>query len=61
MQIVVTVLVANKKLEVGRYQDPVVAEAVAASWAKWSGCRAAIVTPTGSPPLILIRPSAPAA
>jgi hypothetical protein len=56
MQIVVTALVANTKLEIGTYADPAIAEAVATSWARWSGCRAAILEQTGSPPLVLIRP-----
>jgi hypothetical protein len=55
--ITVAALVGGKRLEVGRYADAAVAEAVATSWAKWSGCRAAIVTNGSAPPLVLIRPA----
>jgi hypothetical protein len=55
MQITVVALVGDKRLPIGSYEDPAIADAVAQSWARWSGCRAAIIEPAGAPPVIVLR------
>jgi hypothetical protein len=58
--ITVVALVGSKRLTVGVYDHAGTAEAVAASWARWVGCKAAIIETADRPPLVLIRPpSAP--
>jgi hypothetical protein len=57
MTIHVTALVGGRQLPIGTYQDPAIAEAVAASWARWVGCRAAVMRPCGAPPILVVRPS----
>ena len=55
--ITVSVLMAGgKKLEIGHYADAHMAELIATSWARQPICKAAIITPVGGVPLILIRP-----
>jgi hypothetical protein len=57
MQIAVTALVGGRQLQIGTNADPTVAEAVATSWARWIGCRAAVMRPVGAPPILVVRPS----
>jgi hypothetical protein len=58
MTIVVTAVVGGTVLQLGTYADPAIAEAVAASWARWVGCQGVVMRPEGSPPIIVARRAA---